>query len=66
MGSFGWVAALLGLAGVLRRNPEWHAWGELTRYAAILAYMAFAGFGHLHWWRMLRAPKKVEAVDWDS
>ena len=65
-GSIGWVAGLLHLTGVLPPHRDWQSWSEFAIYSAFLAYMAFIGAGHLHWWRVLRASKPVAPIDWDT
>lgn len=63
VGSIGWTVGLLTLTGILPQTPDWQTWTEFGVYSSILLYMGFAGLGHLHWWRVLRASKKIEAID---
>ncbi len=66
VGSLGWIEGLLRVTGVLPRGHEWHSWAEFAVYSAFLAYMGFIGFGHLQWWRLLRAAKPAATFDeWD-
>jgi len=62
LGSIGWIEGLLSLSGVLSGSHDWQTWGELGIYSAVLAYMAFVGYGHLQWWRLLRASQQAGSV----
>lgn len=66
VGSIGWVAGLLSLVGVLPHGHDSQSWADFGIYSAMMSYFAFAGFGHLRWWRALRDSKIIEPAPWDA